>query len=426
MVVGPEPGGHPGATPGALPSALRSGQRSETVRRANLSAIVRQLHLRGAQSRSELVARTGLTRTAIRALIGELVAGALVVEEPGEPDGTAGRPSPLVRPRPGAIVVLALEIAVDSLAAALIGVGGETIAKVRFPRPRGHFSVDEIVADLRELTGRLPIAEHRDDIIGVGVAVAGVVRRTDGMVSRAPNLGWHDVPLGAKLSEALELDVPVRVANEADLGAMAELRRGAARGADNLVLLWGEVGVGGGIIVDGVPLTGVSGYAGEVGHLPVNPDGRRCGCGSTGCWETEVGEGALLRHAGRAPDGGPDEVDEVLRLAAEGDAVALDALHTVGRWIGIGLAGLVNLLNPRVIVLGGLFARVHPFIDRALDAQLDGMALSGPRRVVRVAPAALGIDALIIGAAELALEPYVADPAGWLGPRAQLAAAAGA
>jgi len=426
MVVGPEPLGHPGALPSATPSALPSGQRSETVRRANLSAIVRQLHLRGAQSRSELVARTGLTRTAIRALIGELVAGDLVVEEPGESDGTAGRPSPLVRPRPGAIVVLALEIAVDSLAAALIGVGGETIAKVRIARPRGHFSVDEIVADLRDLTGRLPIAEHRAELIGVGVAVAGVVRRTDGVVSRAPNLGWHDVPLGEKLAAALGLDVPVRVANEADLGAMAELRRGAARGADNLLLIWGEVGVGGGIIVDGVPLTGVAGYAGEVGHMPVNPDGRRCGCGSTGCWETEVGEGALLRHAGREPDGGPDEVDDVLRLAAEGDAVALDALQAVGRWIGIGLAGFVNLLNPRVIVLGGLFARVHPFIDRALDAQLDGMALSGPRRVVRVAPAALGIDALIIGAAELALEPYVADPAGWLGPREQLAAAAGA
>ena len=313
MVVGPEP-------------TIPSGQRSETVRRANLSAIVRQLHLRGAQSRSELVARTGLTRTAIRALIGELVAGDLVVEEPGESDGTAGRPSPLVRPRPGAIVVLALEIAVDSLAAALVGVGGETIAKVRIPRPRGHFSIDEIVADLHELTGRLPIAAHREQIIGVGVAVAGVVRRTDGVVSRAPNLGWHDVPLGEKLGEALGLEVPVRVANEADLGAMAELRRGAARGADNLLLIWGEVGVGGGIIVDGVPLTGVSGYAGEVGHMPVNPDGRRCGCGSIGCWETEVGEGALLRHAGRAPDGGPDEVDEVLRLAAEGDVVALDAL----------------------------------------------------------------------------------------------------
>lgn len=402
----------------------QSGQRSETVRRANLSAIVRQLHLRGPQSRSELVARTGLTRTAIRALIGELVAGDLVVEEPGEPDGAPGRPSPLVRPRPGAILALALEIAVDSLGAALIGVGGETLGRIRMPRPRGHFSVDDIVADLRDLIDQLPeVRERRQQIVAVGVAVAGVVRRTDGMVSRAPNLGWHDVPLGEKLTAVLDLDVPVLVANEADLGAMAELRRGAARGADNLLLVWGEVGVGGGIIVDGVPLTGVAGYAGEVGHLPVNPEGRRCGCGSTGCWETEIGEGALLRLAGRDVDAGPEEVERVLQAAAAGDPAALGALASVGRWLGVGLAALVNVLNPRVIVLGGLLARVHPFVDRVVDAQLDAMALAGPRRVVRVAPAALGIDALTIGAAELALEPFLADPAAWLGQRDVLAAA---
>src|SRR5690349_20248811 len=109
------------------------GQRSETVRRANLGAIVRELHLRGPQSRSELVARTGLTRTAIRALIGELVAGDLFLEERAAPIGQPGRPSPLVRPREAGVVVLALRIAVDSLAAALVGVGGTPIATVRIP-----------------------------------------------------------------------------------------------------------------------------------------------------------------------------------------------------------------------------------------------------------------------------------------------------
>jgi predicted NBD/HSP70 family sugar kinase len=101
-------------------------------------------------------------------------------------------------------------------------------------------------------------------------------------------------------------------------------------------------------------------------------------------------------------------------------------MGTVGQWLGVGLAGLVNLLNPRVVVLGGLFARAFPFIDRALQARLDGMTLPGPRRVVRVTPAALGPDAVILGAAELAFEPFLADPAGWLGPRVQLASAAGA
>lgn len=402
------------------------GQRSETVRRANLGAIVRELHLRGPQSRSELVARTGLTRTAIRALIGELVAGGLVVEEPGAPVGAPGRPSPRVRPRQAGVIVLAVMIAVDSLAAALVGVGGAPLARVRIPRPRGHLSVDDIVGDVTELVSRLPGFEaRRESIIGIGVAMAGLVRRTDGTVSSAPNLGWQDAPLGERLATTLALDVPIHVANEADVAAVAELRRGAARGADDLLLIWGEVGVGGGIVVDGSPLTGVAGFAGEVGHLPLNPEGATCGCGSVGCWETEIGERSLLRRAGRSEDAGPEGVEAVLRDAHAGDARALEALAHVGRWLGIGLAGLVNVLNPRVVVLGGLFARAYPFIEAPIEAALDARALRGPRSLVRIAPATLDIDAPLVGAAELALEPFLSDPSAWLGHRAPIAAAAG-
>jgi predicted NBD/HSP70 family sugar kinase len=403
------------------------GQRSETVRRANLSAIMRELHLRGPQSRSELVARTGLTRTAIRALIGELAAGDLVVEERGSPAGAPGRPSPLVRPRSGRVVVLAIMIAVDSLAAALVDVGGAPLARVRIPRPRGHLTVDEIVDDVRDLARSLPAFEaHRDAIVGIGVAMAGLVRRTDGTVSSAPNLGWRDAPLGERLATALGLDVPIHVANEADLAAVAELRRGSARGADDLLLIWGEVGVGGGVIVDGRALTGVAGYAGEVGHMPVNPAGMTCGCGSVGCLETEIGERALLRLAGRDENGGLDEIDLVVAAAHAGDPASLAALAHVGKWLGIGLAGLVNILNPRVIVLGGLFARTYTFIEAAILAELDRMALRGPRGLVRLTPAALATDAPLFGAAELALEPFLADPAVWLGPRELLATAASA
>ena len=401
------------------------GQRSETVRRANLGAIVRELHLRGPLSRSELVARTGLTRTAIRALIGELVAGGRFIEERGAPVGAPGRPSPLVRPRDAGAVVVAVAIAVDSLEVALVALGGAPIARVRIQRPRGHLTLDAIVEDLRSLVERLPIEDHRREIIGIGVAMAGLVRRSDGSVSSAPNLGWRDAPLGSRLGAALGLDVPVHVANEADVAAIAELRRGAARGADDLLLIWGEVGVGGGIIVDGVPMTGAAGYAGEVGHMPVNPAGATCGCGSVGCWETEIGERALLRLAGRSVDGGSDAVDAVLADARDGEPGALVALAHVGRWVGIGLAGLVNILNPRVVVLGGLFTRAYPYLEPAILAELDRLALRGPRELVRIAPATLGMDAPILGAAELALEPFLSDPAAWLAPRVSLASAAG-
>ena len=403
------------------------GQRSETVRRANLSTIVRELHDRGPLSRSNLVARTGLTRSAIRGLIGEFVAADLVSEERPIPLGAPGRPSPLVHLNPEGAVVLALEIAVDSLAAAVVGLGGEVLELSRVDRPRARRSVDETVADLVGLATQVRAARPPDDpLIGIGVAVAAVVRRSDGLVSQAPNLGWRDAPLGERLTDAFGTAVPISVANEADLGALAEHRRGAAIGADDILFLSGKVGVGGGLIVDGRPLSGVAGYAGEVGHIPVNPTGTACGCGSTGCWETEVGVDALLRRAGHPAGGGRAEVDAVLRDALAGSPAALAALESVGRWLGFGLAGLVNVFNPRLVVLGGFFTRIHPFVARTLDEELRRHALPAPRQLVRVVPASLGVNAPLLGAAELAFEAILADPALWLGSRDGLAELASA
>ena len=394
------------------------GQRSETVRRANLSAIVRELHLRGSLSRSELVAWTGLTRSAIRSLVGDLVAGDFVVEDAAVRLGTPGRPSPQVRLVADKIVVIALEIAVDSLALAIVGLGGQVHWKERVDRPRAHSSVDDIVSDLANLVARAQDQRPTDDApIGVGVAVAGLVRPTDGVVAVAPNLGWIDVPLGERLMSALGLNVPIAVANEADLGALAESRRGAARGADDVLYVHGEVGVGGGIIVGGRPLSGISGFAGEIGHMPINPQGRPCQCGSVGCWETEIGERALLERAGYPLEGGRMAVSALIADAADGRPEALASLDNVGRWLGIGLAGLVNVLNPRVVVLGGLFSPAFPYLVPSLTGALEARGLEAARRLVSVVPAYLGVDAPLLGAAELAFEPLLVDPVAWIGPR---------
>jgi predicted NBD/HSP70 family sugar kinase len=394
------------------------GQRSETVRRANLSAILRELHLRGPMSRSDLVARTGLTRSAIRGLIHELVAGGFLTEDRPVLLGTPGRPSPLVRTEARNATVLALEISVDSLAAAVVGLGGEVLGVTRIERPRDHGSPDDIVADLVTLArSAREAAGDVGDPVGIAATVVGIVRSADGHVSMAPNLGWRDVPLGDHLADAFGTEVLIRVGNDADLGALAESRRGAAVGIANVLYLAGEVGVGGGVIADGLPLTGATGYSGEVGHIPLDPDGSPCRCGSTGCWETLVGEGRLLALAGYPADGGTAAVDALLRDARDGEPRALDALATVGRWLGFGLAGLVNVLSPELIVLGARFERLYPFIAGHVEAQLDRYALPGSRALVRVVPATLGEDAALLGAAELALEPLVADPAAWLGPR---------
>lgn len=400
---------------------IEIGQRSETVRRANLSAIARELHARGPLSRSDLVALTGLTRSAIRSLIGEFVEAGLVSEERAAPLGTPGRPSAVVRLNPENAVVMALEISVDSLAAAEVGLGGHVLDRVRVDRPRGHSSVDAVVADLADLAASLQARRpRRRPIIGIGVAVVAIVRRSDGFVSMAPNLGWRDVPLDQRLAVALDTDVPISVANDADLGALAEVRRGAAIGADDVLFIRGEVGVGGGLIVGGQPLTGAAGFGGEVGHIPVNQNGSACRCGSFGCWETEVGEGALLLRAGHPPGGGRSEVAAVLREAGSGSAAALSALDNVGHWLGFGLAGLVNTFNPQLVVLGGLFGRIYPYVTRTMNGELDRRVLPASRAMLKVVPSTLGVDAPLIGAAELAFDPLLADPAAWLRPRVGL------
>ncbi len=391
------------------------GQRSETVRWSNLAAITRCLHEDGPQSRSELCVATGLTRTAIRDLVGELAAAGLVAEEAAIPRGTPGRPSTVVRLVPTGAVVLGLEILVDSLAAAIVGLGGEILDSVRIDRARGHLSVDDVTADLGRLTASMR-ADAGETLVGVGVAVAGVVRRSDGLVAMAPNLGWTDVPLGARLQQALRLGVPVAVANEGDLGALAEHRRGAAIGMDDVLFVSGEVGVGGGIISGGLPLTGSAGFAGEIGHMPVNPGGLPCRCGSTGCWETEVGEGALLALAGLPADAGHPGVDAVLAAASAGSPAAVSALDHVGRWLGIGLAGLVNVFNPQVIVLGGIYGQILPAVLPVIEAEVSRRALPPSRAMVRIVPARLGADAPLLGAAELAFEPLLSDPAGYFPP----------
>lgn len=396
------------------PRRVELGLRSETIRRANLSAIVRALHVDGPLSRSELGARTGLTRSAIRVLIGELTAAGLVTEASGPLLGQPGRPSTLVRLRSDRAVVLALEIAVDYLGAAVVGLGGKVLRSRRVDRSRAQTSADQTVAALVRLARSLGASDtpRRDDeqLVGIAIAFCGIVRRSDGFVVMAPNLGWSDVPLGEMVADALGTAHRVLVANEADLGALAEHRRGAGAAFDDLLYISGEVGVGGGVILDGRSMTGAFGYGGEIGHLPLNPNGRQCGCGSWGCWETEVGETALLERAGLPIDGGRAAVDELLRRAAAGDYLAAAAFDEVGAWLGRGIAGLVNVLNPSAVIVGGLFARIYDNIEAQTKREAARLALRPSSAVVSIVPSALGVEAPLLGAAELAFEHLLDDP----------------
>jgi predicted NBD/HSP70 family sugar kinase len=383
---------------------------ADVVRRHNLGAVLERLHLSGPVSRSVLARTTGLNRSTIADLLGELGALGLVEERPGSAGSGPGRPSPLVQVRPHGASVLAVELAVDSIAVATVGLGGHVYNRVRVARPRGRFSPEGTVQDVAKLAGplldSLP-AEHT--LVGVGTAVAGITRRSDGFVHLAPNLGWRDVPLAAMLHAELDLGAPVLAANEADLGALAEHRRGLHPGIANLVYVSGEVGIGAGVIVDGKPLLGSAGYAGEAGHTLVNPDGATCRCGAVGCWETEAGEAALLRRAGVGE--GTGRLDEVAQRAAAGDETTLRAIAEVGRWLGLGIGDLINLFNPDLVVLGGLYHRLFTFLEPSVLEGAKQRTLEAPGAMATIARSGLGLDAPLFGAAELVLSRVIDDPA---------------
>lgn len=351
----------------------------------------------------------GLNRSTIAGLVTELES--LGLAEQAKPSGArlgAGRPSVDVKARSGAYV-LAVDLRVDGLTVARIGLGGVVQSRATGPVPVGHDPA-ATAGSVIELM-RLVVKDVEPDsrLVGVGVGVPGIIRSEDGLVRLAPNLGWRDVPFAQILTERLgPIGVPV-LGNDADLGALSEHLRGAGVGVDDLVYLSGEVGVGAGVIVSGHKLEGAGGYAGEIGHMPFLPDGKLCHCGARGCWETEIGAESIALAIGCPPE----------RVGALGEfldavSVAPDDLRVVGRHLGRGLAGVVNMLNPRVIVLGGYLRSLFPLVSEDVESVLASHSLTAPREHVQVTLPGLGGDSVLHGAAELAFEPLLADPVGRL------------
>jgi predicted NBD/HSP70 family sugar kinase len=391
--------------------APRRGIATDEMRRHNLRAVLDRIHLGGPATRSELARITGLNRSTIRDLVAELVELGVVTEGSGSTSGGRGRPSAVASARPLGAVVVAAELEVDFTSVATIGLGGHIFERVVAPNQTASTSPEQVLETLTALA--IPMMERlpRDRrLVGVGVAAAGLVRRRDSSISSSPNRGWTDVPLGEMVAARLEIG-RVRVANEADAGALAEFRRGAARDASNAVYVSGEVGLGVGVIVDGRPMAGESGFAGEMGHTVINPAGRTCRCGSTGCWETEVGEEALARRAGFAWGAGRQHLAaEVLRRAHAGDREVLDALREVGRWLGLGVGNLVNIFNPEVIVFGGFYHPIFPFLEPWIVDAGSTAALAAPWRACAIRRSELGSDSRLVGAAEIVFADVLSDP----------------
>lgn len=381
---------------------MTSPAGSHTVRQHNRALVLGAIAAAPGHSRARLSADTGLARATVSAQVDELIDSGLVVEEPA-PRPVRGRPASPLRLNAQGPAGLGIEINVGYVAACVVDLTGQVRARTILPSDN-HAAAPR--ATIRR-AGRLAaaaLAESGLRAAGAALAVPALVDR-DGITGRAPNLtGWQGFPAAAALADALGAPV-VTVENEANLAAIAEHRYGDA--PDSFVHVSGEIGVGGGLVLDGELFHGVRGYAGEIGHISIDPDGPLCGCGGRGCVEQFAGKTAILLAAGLG------STEELIDAATAGGARAHEALRRAGRALGIALAGVVNVVDVPTTVLGGSYARLAPWIAPPLAAELEVRVVSGLPVEVRISR--LGPDAAMLGAASSVLDAVMAGdlaPAG--------------
>lgn len=316
----------------------------------------------------------------------------------------------------GRSLTIGVDVGGTKVAAGVVTPGGRVLARVRTQTPERSKSPevveDTIVSVVSELRRRYPVR-------AVGVGAAGFVDERRSRVLFAPHLSWREEPLRDAL--AVRLGLPVVVENDANASAWAEVRAGAGRGVDDVVVVNLGTGIGGAIVSDGVLRRGRYGLAGEFGHMMVVPGGHRCECGNRGCWEQYASGNALTREA-RELVAAESPVAEALRqevggdpalitgplvsaLARKGDRACRELMEEAGAWLGVGLANLAAAFDPELFVIGGGVSEAGGLLldpaRRAFEKSLTGR---GYRPEARVEAAALGNEAGLIGAADLARE----------------------
>jgi predicted NBD/HSP70 family sugar kinase len=387
--------------------AVTGTRRVDAVspRTANLAAILRALRT-GPQSRTQLATRCGVAKSAVAGLLAELAERGLV-----RPAGVLpgnGRPSRLVELDGEDAYALALSIEADRLSAVVTDLSGRVLAEQAE-------AVDVAAVGLQRGMDELAHLAHRvlpGPPVGVAISVPGLVDSAAAVLRFAPALRWRDAEIAGLMAARLNLPADaVAVDNEANLGALAE----SVAGVRELFYLSGGTAVGGGLVSGGAILRGARGFAGEVGHIAVDPSGERCACGRTGCLETKANLAAVLRAA--APPGDPlhdpalgveGRVALLAHRVRRGDQRAVTAVHELGVALGIALSTVVEVLDPDVVVLGGYFAELGEWLVEPVRVELAARAQPGPH--AQVVPSELGLKAPLRGAAHLAAERLFADP----------------
>ncbi|WP_125776200.1 ROK family transcriptional regulator [Antribacter gilvus] len=387
-----------------ITSTASTAARQHTLRERNLELVARAVFESPSPlSRADVAAATGLARATVSTLVDQLVASRLVQELPAVTGGRAGRPAVPLVPAPRSVVGLGLEVNVDYLGARVLDLTGAVVAEHVEPGAFHDSDPATVLGRLGALASELvrQVADDGMSVAGARLALPGLVDPRAGRLAVAPNLGWSSVepvPL-------LGLSLPVEIANEAKLAALAELAGPVPR---SFLYVSGDVGIGAAIVLDRALFLGERGWSGEIGHVVVDPAGPRCSCGAYGCLEEYAGKEAILRGAGLGPDAPLGDL--LTLLPGDGEA----AVRAAGRALGSALADFVNLVDVGTVVLGGLYTDLIPWLRDDVLAVLDERVLASPFVDLEVRPAAAGPHAALTGGAREVLRGVLSDPSAFV------------
>ncbi|GAA1120829.1 ROK family protein [Kribbella jejuensis] len=378
------------------------------IRAINLAAVLAHLRREAPCSRAAIASATGLNKATVTSIVGELLDRRLV-RETQQTQNHVGRPATLLVLDGSAYATIGLEVSARGLTALGCDAAGEQVLRWHRAGPGPDAGPAKAIAAIAALARRAiaSVQSSGRRVLGITVGVPGLVNR-DGAVVLAAGLGWRDVPLGSELAAALgRPDIPVTVDNDASLGVLAEHLYGEYAGTPNLIQLTGDTGVGAGIIVDGRPLQGHLGYVGEIGHLRLIPDGPLCACGRRGCLEALAGVPAILARVGATVDeeDSQRQLEGLMRRADNREADVIGVLTEAGTHLGHGIAALVNVLNPEVVVLGGAYALLAEHLAPAVDKALREATIAPDAGGCTVVPSSFPHTATPLGATAQALTP---------------------
>jgi glucokinase-like ROK family protein len=386
---------------------------SRAMREVNRSIVLDIIRRGGRVSRTDLARRSALTKPTVSAIVLDLLARGIVQEVGfGKTLASGGRRARLLEFNDASAAYLGICFGVNTTTVGIADARGEIRVRRELPTVYGDPSAAVAAARLMVEAVCEDAGFPRERLQAVGATIPGLVDSASGHVALAPNLGWRDVAIGDLLAAAL--GVPVVVNNVTCAGAIAEGRAGAARGVRSFVSAYVGAGVGAGIVIDGHPFSGTHGFSGEIGHCVVRDDGPRCVCGLRGCLEELASDRALVRAVQSAlaqgePSslGGLESIDvaSITSAARSGDALASRVTAEIGKYLGVGLSYLVNILDPQLIVLGGSVLDAGDALLGAARASLAKHSLKGAQ--IPIVTSALGEDAGLIGAVFAAMDQSV-------------------